>query len=96
MVVKRFIRPQVNNKVWKISKKRLDQSLLNFLSVSNDSELYWSYIQIIFLIGTASQGGLKKDAAMDLDDPLRTSGNNLTKKFDELRAYSKKTCLAVP
>ncbi len=31
MVVKRFIRPQVNNKVWKISKKRLDQSLLNFL-----------------------------------------------------------------
>ncbi len=54
------------------------------------------YAQIIFPISTASQGGLKKDAAMDLDDPLRTSGNNLTKKFDELRAYSKKTCLAVP
>ncbi len=35
-----------------------------FLSLSNDSELYWSYAQIIYLTGFASHTGLNKDATM--------------------------------
>ncbi len=35
-----------------------------FLSLSNDSELYWSYAQIIFPAGLADQGGHNKDATM--------------------------------
>ncbi len=38
--------------------------LVKFLSLLNDSELYWSYGQIIFLTGEAGQGGLSKDATM--------------------------------
>jgi hypothetical protein len=38
--------------------------LVKFLSLLNDSELNWSYAQIIFKIGEAVQGGLSKDATM--------------------------------
>jgi hypothetical protein len=38
--------------------------LVKSFSLLNDSELYWSYAQIIFLTGEAGQGGLNKDATM--------------------------------
>jgi hypothetical protein len=36
------------------------------------SQTHWSYAQIIFLAGFASQGGLNRDATMELEDPLST------------------------
>jgi hypothetical protein len=38
--------------------------LAKSFSLLNDSELYWSYGQIIFLTGEAVQGGLSKDTSM--------------------------------
>jgi hypothetical protein len=37
---------------------------VKFLSLSNDSELYWTNAQIIFLAGFAGQWGFNKDATM--------------------------------
>jgi hypothetical protein len=33
---------------------------------------HWSYAQILFLAGFVNQGGLNRDATMELEDPLST------------------------
>jgi hypothetical protein len=42
----------------------IGSELVKFLSSSNDSELNWSYAQIIFPASFASRVGLSKDATM--------------------------------
>jgi hypothetical protein len=42
----------------------VEPEVVKFLSLQNDSELYWSSVQIIFSAGFAGKGGLSKDATM--------------------------------
>ncbi len=55
---------EIKIKTIKISCKEGRQELVKFLSSTNDSELHWSYAQVIFQAGFADQGNLNKDATM--------------------------------